>query len=546
MSLNHKLLFIAGVTIMLLGFCLPSPLFPFQLTDGVGRPSEYKSEIRGVFIHDLNFGGSGPDWETITETCKQYGINAIYAHMITAARSSRFPTSVHSDFHYWIESRDHLRELLDAAHARGIEVHVCMITLNGARDDAYKVMMAGGSYGDGTIGTFTCPVRTHDVILDIVEELSINYPDIDGFLYDYIRYDTAHMCYCDECKAQFQEWLGEGEITDWTPFYPDGSRWLKYVEWRTIPVSNLVRDTSDILRSHKPDIKISVASWTYFDDCPIYWRKWIGQDTGLWIKEGWIDSVTPMHYERGVDIGGSDPIGEIESQINTNLKYMVAGTEGAVEYLAFLRTYYGTPSNPQPQSVADMKLQIDYVRSRELDGWVLWHYGGPGDDSSAPDIRNYLEPISKPDVFTISNIQVQSYETQATITWSTSLPATSKVEFSDAPLFTSSWSSWSDMNYWRTIRNTPTTVSDSVKVTNHQVELTNLDPDTTYYFRVQSADDSGVATSLTMSFVGGDGGGDGPGDGAEVRWLQLITIIGGGAVVVVSGYRIKRKRDKTK
>lgn len=454
-------------------------------------PSDYKSEVRGVFIHDLNF--VNPNWEVITETCSQHGINAIYAHMITCARSSRFPTTVHSSFHTWIESRDHLRELLDAAHAREIEVHVAMIWGSVPRLNDHRALTS-----TGTVATWASAARTLNITMDILEELITNYPDIDGFMWDYIRYATSNVDYSPEAKAWFEEWLGEGTITDWTPFYSDGARYHSdFREFRHYTISELVRQGSVLLRSYKSNIKISAAVFPFVPNSPIYQKKWIAQDTFKWVKEGWVDVIAPMHYLRGVAIGGTDPLGTLEDYFYWETEHLLKAPEGIKEYLSFQRIYYPGQSQ-DPIEFASMILKM---RELGTDGWIIWHYGGPGDNSPAPDIRDYLELIPMPDVFAMGNIQVQPGATEANVTWLTSLPASSKVEFSDSPLFTYTWTLWSDTWYWKPSYNAGTIIEDPTPKTIHSITLTGLTPLTKYYFRVQSQDPSGIATSKVLTFT---------------------------------------------
>ena len=75
---------------------------------------------------------------------------------------------------------------------------------------------------------------------------------------------------------------------------------------------------------------------------------------------------------------------------------------------------------------------------------------------------------------TISNLEVTSKtDTTATITWSTDEPSNSEVEYD-------------------TTSNTYTYQEfEGDLVTSHSIILTNLDPDTTYFFRVKSTDESG-------------------------------------------------------
>jgi len=458
-------------------------------------PPTYKSEVRGVFIHDTNFDPSVPNWETITQTCYDYGINTIYAHMISMMRSSRFPTNVAKEQgHFWISSRDHLRELLDAAHAYGIEVHVAAIWGYGTpRYDTFKTQ---NQYGQ--VQQWINPTKSYDHVMDILEEMITNYPDIDGFAWDYVRYPGDNMPYDNETRAAFEEWLGEGPITDWTPFYPGGSRYNSdFRPFRCYTVDRVIENSAALLRSYKPDIKITAFIFPFVPTSPIYQKKWIAQDSFLWVKEGWVDNIAPMHYVRGEVIGGSDPLGTLEDYFYWETEHLIKAPEGMKEYLSFQRIYY--PGQPQdPVEFASMILKM---RELGTDGWIIWHYGGPGDSSPAPDIRDYLSLISMPDVFNMGNIQVQADETQATITWLTSLPATSKIEFSDSPLFTHTWELWSDTYYWKTNYHPGTIIEDLTAKTTHSITLTELTPRTKYYFRVQSQDPSGIATSKVLTFT---------------------------------------------
>ena len=115
-----------------------------------------------------------------------------------------------------------------------------------------------------------------------------------------------------------------------------------------------------------------------------------------------------------------------------------------------------------------------------------------------------------PSKFSINNVGVS----ETVITWETDLPASSKVEYSTSPLFTSSWeflpatitpdgSPIPDFYYWNMTHNVGTVIEDSSPVTAHNVKPTGLTSNTKYYFRVQSQDPSGIATSKVYTFTTG-------------------------------------------
>jgi hypothetical protein len=84
----------------------------------------------------------------------------------------------------------------------------------------------------------------------------------------------------------------------------------------------------------------------------------------------------------------------------------------------------------------------------------------------------------------ISALTTQSItNSSATITWSTDEEANSTVEYSTDPLLLDAL-----------------TQSDATLKTAHYIELTNLQADTTYYYRVSSCNEQGCDTSETRSF----------------------------------------------
>lgn len=438
-------------------------------------PMTYKSEIRGVVMHEAIFGVAH-DWNVIAETLSQYKINSVYANFIGHA------TGIRPDAE-WIAA-------INAFHSQGIEFHAIMNVLGDTASSPDTAALS--SAGQPT--NWNCPIKVRDLVRSTIEQVVSTY-DIDGLMLDYIRYAEVDMCYCPECKAVFEQWLGEGTITDWTPFYPNQPRWKEYAEWRTVPVTELVRDIRTWALAIKPDLKISLAAFTYLTDCPTYWRKWIGQDTGNWIKNGYIDLVSPMMYTKTI-LGSTGET--LQSFIDADLKYMTDGPEGKIPLIANLRSDW-SDADLTPE---ELKAQIDYVRSRGLDGWLIWRYGGPGSAEPNPDIREYLSIIDMPSVFTLGNMSVSTLENQATITWKTSLPATSKVEYSVSPLFNASWELWrSDFYYWGMSHINGTVVEESTLAIDHNITLTGLLPETKYYFRVQSQDPSGIATSRVLNFT---------------------------------------------
>ena len=434
-------------------------------------PVTVKSEIRGVFIHE-NLLTYNHNWSVIAKTLNQYGIDAVFANFV--GRTGEL---------------NHLDEwtiAINAFHSYGIEFHVVWNVIGDvASGETYKAEDENGNKVN-----WNCPTKIKDLVNETLHEI-LSY-NIDGIMLDYVRYNSAHICYCSECRSAFEEWLGEN-ITDWSPFYPGGSRYADFAEWRTIPITEIVKLIHDEAKTIKPYLTISASVWTYFSDTPTYWRYWIGQDTGKWIKEGYIDFVAPMMYTTQI-YGKSGET--LESFMDACQNYMTGGVEGKVPLVPILRN---CEVEVPPENFS---LQVSYIRSRGADGWIIYAYNGPGGNPNypVPDITEYLNLIELPQTFAISNIHVETSEGSATITWLTTLPATSKVEYSISPLFGASWETKSGFHYWKITRNNVTISENLSTISLHLITLNNLTPNDTYYFRVQSSGLSGTATSPILMF----------------------------------------------
>ena len=432
-----------------------------------------KSEIRGVFFHEAIFAYPH-DWETIADTLSQYGINMVVINLIGYTGGLRSEAE-------WVGA-------INAFHSKGIEVHVSWNVLGD--------MASGDEYASenhlGEKQNWNCPIKIRDLAVQTVQQ-ALSY-DIDGIMLDYIRFDTTDSCYCEHCRAAFEEWYQEnyGEpVSDWTEFYPDGSKWNIFAEWRTIPINELVKLIHDTAKAIKPNIVISVAAWTLFANNPIYWKKYLAQDIAAWIKDGYIDFVAPMMYTKD--------LAELEDLIDSDVNYWMGGQpEGPIPLVAFLMNDMKADS-PTPEL---FKAEVDLVRNKGLDGWIIWRYSGPGGElEGSPDITQYLEVVEMPEVFSIFDIKVIVNKTSATITWKTELPATSLVEYNTIPLFNASKEIWSDFYYWNITHIQGNVITNNQNVTEHDITLISLLSGTKYYFRVQSKGISGTATSKVMTFT---------------------------------------------
>jgi len=444
----------------------------------------YKNEIRGVFLHCATWN-SPPNWDLIAQTLETYKIQVIFGEFLTVHLGGYYDSPYSSLMQYG----NQLGQAIAALHPRGIQVYVSMDCLLSAKDATQGIVDASGNVAL----SWTCPTRqaSRTWIKLLVEDLVSHY-DIDGFMFDYIRYNTADMCFCDECKSKFILDTGLSDV-NWPTDVKDGGRYREnFLNWRPTPVTELVRDMRNWMLAIKPNLKFTAAVFTSFQDSPIYWKRWIGQDTANWVAKDYLDFVAPMMY--------TDSATEVEDNYQSSRKYFVGGPEGKIPILAFIST--GVSSTYDPNK---FKAVVDKVRSLGADGWIIWSYGGPGCSYNFPDIRNYLSLISLPDTFSIGNIQSITNQSnlQATISWTTDLLSTSRVEYNTSQLFIAvnkTGYAGIPTNYWQIEHRQGIIVEDLAQKKDHALSFA-VASNQTYYVRIQSQDPSGLVSSYVFQFT---------------------------------------------
>ncbi len=176
--------------------------------------------------------------------------------------------------------------------------------------------------------------------------------------------------------------------------------------------------------------------------------------------------------------------------VRANIEYGVGGPEGKIPLVILIANQFPVLKTP-----SELKAEVDVLREEGADGWMIWRYTGPG--VGGVDIQPYFEAIDRPQTFLLKKIKAVPTAKACTITWTTDLPATSKVEYSTSPLFNASrkYDQAQDFDYWDINHVEGTVVEDATLVTSHSITLTGLQEGMLYYYRVQSGDQSGIATS---------------------------------------------------
>jgi len=226
---------------------------------------------------------------------------------------------------------DPLRQLVAAAHARGLRVHAWVNVLSLASNrtapalaalgsGAVQVDRRGRSVLDYPQLELPAPERTllrmgtpavwldpgapgvAELAARTYAELVTRYPELDGLHLDYIRHPDVlpfspgarfgvglDFGYGAASRARFERETGLA-----APFRDDLRNANAWDDWRRASVTATVRGVADAARAARPGLLVSAAVWAYPE------RSYLSlfQDWPGWLDDGLLDFAVPMVYTR--------------------------------------------------------------------------------------------------------------------------------------------------------------------------------------------------------------------------------------------------------
>ena len=256
-----------------------------------------RPEFRGTWCHPRE-GIRGWGWEKTAAHLAASGIDHLLINVLHGASTS-YPSKFAPFDRGDPERRDYLTEAVAACSRHGIKVHVWITNyaLHGhAPDDFVARLKAEGRLQVDSAGGTTpdlCPSNDANVQLqkDLMLEAA-TWPGVAGVHFDYIRYPGEKTCFCPTCRRKFEERLGKA-VDPWPAgVLPGGALAQEWLQFRRDNITRLVREVHEAVRRAAPACRISAAVFNNYPAC----RDGVGQDWGLWVKNGWLDFVCPMNY----------------------------------------------------------------------------------------------------------------------------------------------------------------------------------------------------------------------------------------------------------
>ena len=193
---------------------------------------------------------------------------------------------------------DQVSACVQAAHARGLQVHVWKVNWNllGAPQgfiDSMRAAQRTQVSRSGAAIDWLCPSHPDNFALETNSMLEVvrNY-NVDGIHFDYIRYPDSDYCYCAGCASRFQSQTGRA-VTNWpADVLAAGALRTAFLDWRRAQITRLVQTVHAGVKAMKPSVQVSAAVFpdavSAFDD--------VGQDWRRWVTNGIVDFLCPMDY----------------------------------------------------------------------------------------------------------------------------------------------------------------------------------------------------------------------------------------------------------
>ena len=211
------------------------------------------------------------------------------------------------------EGYDPLADMIEKAHARNMEVWGWIVTYRIwqrsltpppthiiAQHPEWKCINSSGSNVNGSYYNLDPGVPgVQQYICDVVKDIVSKYPDLDGFNFDYIRYDSNIWGYNPISKERFKSEYGY-----YPPTSTSDAHWATWCTWKRRQITDFVKKCYLEATYINPHIKMTVDTigWmggnpnTDFTGTRAYSD--VCQDHKAWMVDGIIDVNILMNYKR--------------------------------------------------------------------------------------------------------------------------------------------------------------------------------------------------------------------------------------------------------
>lgn len=290
-----------------------------------------QTEIRAMWLDrgSIVRAGSRAGLARLFDNMQAAGINTVFLETMNAGFPI-YPSRVAPQQNPLTQGWDPLGDAVELAHERNMDLHawIWIFAAGNLRHNAILAKsdqflgpslaahpdwvgydQAGSPIPLGQTKPFYDPANRElrAYLLRLEEEIITNY-DVDGLQLDYIRYpfqdpsDERTYGYGDAARREFRRQTGVDPINLTPlvdPWLPRAERdrllnlWEAWNDFRIEQVTSFVAETSELVRSKRPDITLSAAVFAMSEQERLLK---IQQDWNTWAEEGLVDWIVLMSY----------------------------------------------------------------------------------------------------------------------------------------------------------------------------------------------------------------------------------------------------------
>ncbi|MBR6783112.1 MAG: family 10 glycosylhydrolase [Clostridia bacterium] len=271
------------------------------------------AQYRGLWLRPTQ--RTWAEVENYVKQCSDAGINMICIETLYAG-TLIYPPKSNSYFSQnpYFNGFDVLNAFVNVCHKYGIELHVWMpVFYSGAKDNNWSLTVAckkpewqlvdqngsnvGSDDSSGLIFLNPANDEVQDFLIETYKHLLENY-NVDGFQLDYIRYRDrtakTDFGYDDVTIQKFKKTYTKYANYNIT-YNEDAAYWSDWVNFRAEQVGNMVKRARALIDEVAPNVVLSADVGASLSSA--YWS--IYQDSGYWMRQGWLDMIHPMAYGEG-------------------------------------------------------------------------------------------------------------------------------------------------------------------------------------------------------------------------------------------------------
>jgi uncharacterized lipoprotein YddW (UPF0748 family) len=335
-----------------------------------------REELRGIWITT----DSPRDWDAVMKKLKDCGLNAAFVRVAQGGKAI-YPSSILPQDQWAADTgEDELEKAVDAAHRHGIQIHAWKVVfpMGAAKfrppgSDAHEFFdrmaredrLLRTAKGTQTSWLNPADPRNHDLEARVAGEIVERY-NVDGYHLDYIRYPASEGSgepgfdahYDPVARREFEKSLGRA-VKNWPADVASGPLKLQYEDWERDNITRVVRKIRAEVKSKRPNALLSAAVWRKVH----LYRTWIKQDWPRWCREGLLDFVIPMCYDKDLD------------EFRTVLARDFSHVNGRVPFVAGIGNY-------RIYSADGVVDQVQAAREIGADGFVLFSINDPTDEAN--------------------------------------------------------------------------------------------------------------------------------------------------------------------